>query len=125
MKKLSTQPNEQFVSYEITDSIIIELKPYLDNAIYKANKVILNDDEDSFQSFTLVMVHTPYNSGYIENRFQFDLSEENKNFTMQKLLESFKYPTELFTWELYLDNQILIGCNHIQGILNINKLLLK
>lgn len=123
MKKLLAQPNEQFIGYEITEALSNELKSYLDMAINKANKVIVND-KLSFSLIDHTLVQTPYNSGYIENRYQFDLTEENREETKQILLYSFNYPTDLITWELYDDYTILIGCNHVQGILNINALLL-
>lgn len=123
MKKLLAQPNQQFIGYEITESLSNELKPYLDIAINKADKVIVND-KLPFSMIDHTLVHTPYNSGYIENRYQFDLTEKNREETKQILLDSFNYPTDLITWELYDNYTILIGCDHVQGILNINESLL-
>jgi hypothetical protein len=92
-------------------------------ATTKANKLIAND-EVALQMIECSVFQMPYNNGYIDDRFIFSDIENFKELVFLNLHESFNYTNDLLAWELYLDNQILISCNHPMSIININKILL-
>lgn len=123
MKKTLSQPNSQFVNFQIDNFTITKVLPYFASAIKKSNRIIFND-EYSFDGFNKTFLHTPYNSGYIEDRFQIDMKENEKKIIVDILLKSFNYPTDLISWEIYFDNQIMLACNHSQSFISINKSLL-
>ena len=45
MKKTLSQPNSQFVTFQIDNSTLTEVLPHVASAIGKSNKVIFSDEE--------------------------------------------------------------------------------
>lgn len=110
-----------YTNYLASDFWTIERKDLLQRLINHSTKLsTCCIDMFDVKDYTMSAQH--YISGYVEERFLVPLNDTLKSQLLTQLLLDYETFSEdgLYSWELYSNDVLMIGCNFVEDIITIH-----